>query len=283
MPELIELSKTIGEIYLAISAPERRRRQNSRNIRRLEPRITRASQDYMELLQEEINRGSRHLKGRTPAQIVDSITDWEEIAATGGLYYEEPLRDIYIIGSRNITEGRIRKQERTDPIGIASIEWAEQYSADLVSGLTDQTRQALMAIIGTELAAGATLQQMAKLIRNTVGLNARQQAAMAALEARMAAADAELAAIKKAIDLYKKKAIRYRAMMIARTESARALSAGTLDAYGRMGIHKVQWVADPDCCDICDDNNGKVFTIQEAEDLIPAHPNCECVFVISPG
>ncbi|GAG97212.1 unnamed protein product [marine sediment metagenome] len=140
-----------------------------------------------------------------------------------------------------------------------------------------------MAIIGDEIAQGSTLQQMAKQIRNTVGLNARQQAALHALEARMHAAAIEAAAIQKAMERYANKALRYRAMMIARTETARALSAGTLDAYGRAGIHKVQWIADPDACDICRDNNGNIYTIAEAEALIPAHPLCECVFVIAPG
>jgi len=281
MLELVEISKAIDGVYKAISAPQRRQRQHRRDVRRLEPRVARASREYMEILQKEINQGSRRLRGKTAAAIVGSLTDWKVLVEIGTQIYEDPMQDIYIIGSRNITAARIKKQERTDPIGTASLEWAEQYSNELVTGITDQTRLALMAIIGTEIAAGSTLQQMAKQIRNTVGMNARQQAALQALQARMVAAEAEVAAIQKAMELYTKRAIRYRAMMIARTETARALSAGTLDAYERMGIHKVQWVADPQCCDICSDNNGKVYTIGESGDLIPAHPNCECAWVMA--
>jgi len=281
MLELVEISKAVGEVYKAISAPHRRQRQHRRQIRRLEPRVTRASREYMEILQKEINRGSRRLKGATAAAIVGSLADWKELVEIGTQIYEDPMQDIYIIGSRRITSSRIKKQERTDPIGLASLEWAEQYSNELVTGITDQTRLALMAIIGSEIAAGSTLNQMAKQIRNTVGLNARQQAALQALEARMVAAEAEIAAIQKAMERYTKRALRYRAMMIARTETARALSAGTLDAYARAGITKVQWVADPDCCDICTENNGNVYTIAEAEPLQPAHPNCECAWVMA--
>ena len=235
----------------------------------------------MEFLQKEINRGSRQLRGTTPAKIVDSLTNWKDIIDIGTQIYEEPMQRLYVVGSRNITESRIRKQERTDPIGVASYEWASAYSNELVTGIADQTRLALMGIIGTEIARGATLQQMAKQIRNTVGLNARQQAALQALEARMHAAAIEAAAIQKAMERYTNKALRYRAMMIARTETARALSAGTLDAYARAGIHKVQWVADPEACDICLDNNGNIYTIAEAEPLQPAHPNCECAWVMA--
>lgn len=281
MLELVEFSKAVDEVYKAISGPQRRQRQHRRNTRRNEPKVARASREYMEILQREINRGSRHLHGKTPAKIINNLTDWNELVEIGTQIYEDPMQEIYIIGSRGITSSRIRKQERTDPIGVASYEWASEYSNELVTDITEQTRLALVAIIGNEIAQGSTLQQMAKQIRNTVGLNARQQAALQALEARMQAAAIEAAAIQKAMDRYTKKAIRYRALMIARTETARALSAGTLDAYERAGIHKVQWVADPDCCDICNENNGNVYTIAEAEPLQPAHPNCECAWVMA--
>lgn len=279
MPELAAISKAIDEVYKGISAPRRRQQQHRREIRRLEPRVARATREYLELLQAEINKGSRRLRGNTPAKIVDSLAPWKAMKEKGTEIYEDPMRDIYVIGSRRITKFQIRRQGRTDPIGTASFEWAAEYSNELVTEITDQTRLALMGIIGTELAQGSTLQQMAKQIRNTVGLNARQQTALLALEARMQAAAIEAAAIQKAMARYTKKALRYRAMMIARTETARALSAGTLDAYDRMGIHKVQWVADPDCCDICTELNGNVYTIAEAEPLQPAHPNCECAWV----
>jgi len=281
MLELVEISKAVDEIYKAISAPRRRQLQHRRNVRRNEPKVARASREYMEILQKEINRSSRHLHGKTAAKIINNLTDWKDLVAIGTQIYEDPMQEIYIIGSRGITSSRIRKQERTDPIGIASYEWASEYSNELVTDITEQTRLALVAIIGNEIAQGSTLQQMAKQIRNTVGLNARQQAALQALEARMQAAAIEAAAIQKAMDRYTKKALRYRAMMIARTETARALSAGTLDAYERAGIHKVQWVADPDCCDICTENNGNVYTIAEAEPLQPAHPNCECAWAMA--
>lgn len=71
-----------------------------------------------------------------------------------------------------------------------------------------------------------------------------------------------------------------RAEMIARTEVMYGLNQGALKRYGQDGIEKVQWLAGPDnrCCDTCINNDGKVFSINNAPAL-PAHPNCRCTFL----
>ena len=68
--------------------------------------------------------------------------------------------------------------------------------------------------------------------------------------------------------------------MIARTETAAALSEGTLQGFGQIGVKRVQGVSDEEACEYCLENiDGKIFTLDEAHGVIPAHPNCECVFV----
>ena len=94
MLELVEISKAVDGVYKAISAPRRRQRQHTREIRRFEPRVARASREYMEFLQKEINKGSRQLRGKTPAKIVDSITDWKNIV-DGRLVYQMQVFTIY--------------------------------------------------------------------------------------------------------------------------------------------------------------------------------------------
>lgn len=70
------------------------------------------------------------------------------------------------------------------------------------------------------------------------------------------------------------------AMMIARTETARAVSIATRDSYERTGVEQVEWLAG-DGCDICEENAdaspigiGDTFPSGDSEP--PAHPNCEC-------
>lgn len=73
--------------------------------------------------------------------------------------------------------------------------------------------------------------------------------------------------------------VRTRAEMIARTEYARAVNTGTLQAYCNYGIDKVEVYTSHDSlvCNICLDlEANNPYTIQEAMKFLPAHPNCRC-------
>jgi SPP1 gp7 family putative phage head morphogenesis protein len=72
-----------------------------------------------------------------------------------------------------------------------------------------------------------------------------------------------------------------RTRIIARTESTRVANQGTLDNYENKKVEKVRWLAvnDENTSDICQENNGKVFTIDEAQGLIPAHINCRSTWI----
>jgi SPP1 gp7 family putative phage head morphogenesis protein len=89
--------------------------------------------------------------------------------------------------------------------------------------------------------------------------------------------------IEKWSTAYIKKAWKYRLEMIARTETARSATQGMLRAYSYMGIQAVKWIADPECCDACDEKNGKVYSVSQMREVPmeapPLHPNCECVLV----
>lgn len=78
---------------------------------------------------------------------------------------------------------------------------------------------------------------------------------------------------------------RTRARVLARTEIIRAHAEGQLDAYERLGVEEVglkaEWVTAGDdfVCPECADREGQVYTIEEARDLIPLHPNCRCMWI----
>lgn len=71
-----------------------------------------------------------------------------------------------------------------------------------------------------------------------------------------------------------------RADMLARTEIIRAHHLATIQEYrnfGALKIHlKAEWNTGKDdrVCPICAAREGKVYTLDEAEGMIPAHPNC---------
>ncbi len=65
-------------------------------------------------------------------------------------------------------------------------------------------------------------------------------------------------------------------MTITRTETAYALTEGQRQGYGQMGVKKLERVEDFDSPDDdCQINNGKIYTLAEAQGVLPAHPNCE--------
>ena len=73
--------------------------------------------------------------------------------------------------------------------------------------------------------------------------------------------------------------VRTRAEMIARTEYARAVNTGTLQAYSNYGVEKVEINTSHDSlvCDYCLDlEKDNPYTLQEAMSFLPAHPNCRC-------
>ena len=76
-----------------------------------------------------------------------------------------------------------------------------------------------------------------------------------------------------------------RAMMLARTEIIRAHHLATIQEYRNWAALKIylkaEWRTGRDdrVCPECAKMEGKVFTLDEAEGMIPAHPNCRCIFL----
>jgi len=76
-----------------------------------------------------------------------------------------------------------------------------------------------------------------------------------------------------------------RALTIARTEVIRAHAQGQLIALKKMGVEELgvatEWstTGDEKVCELCEPLQGIVLTLDEAEGLIPRHPNCRCAWI----
>jgi SPP1 gp7 family putative phage head morphogenesis protein len=74
-----------------------------------------------------------------------------------------------------------------------------------------------------------------------------------------------------------------RAMLIARTEIIRAFHQATIQEYRNWAIEGVyvqaEWMTagDDRVCEQCASMQGKIFTLDEIEPMIPAHPQCRCI------
>lgn len=70
-----------------------------------------------------------------------------------------------------------------------------------------------------------------------------------------------------------------RAEMVARTETARAMTVATRDEYAEHDVEKVQWLLSPGACVLCEEN-ADAGAIDRGEDFpngdVPVHPNCVC-------
>lgn len=76
---------------------------------------------------------------------------------------------------------------------------------------------------------------------------------------------------------------RTRARLIARTETARAHHLATIEEYRQADAEmkvrveaEILTAGDDNVCEECEGYADKVMTLDEAESLIPIHPNCRC-------
>jgi SPP1 gp7 family putative phage head morphogenesis protein len=76
-----------------------------------------------------------------------------------------------------------------------------------------------------------------------------------------------------------------RAMMLARTEVLRAYNSASLAEYRNWGLEGIsilaEWntVGDDRTCDHCLPYEGKLYSLDEAEGMLPLHPQCRCIFL----
>lgn len=74
-----------------------------------------------------------------------------------------------------------------------------------------------------------------------------------------------------------------RATILARTEMIRAHHVATIQEYRNWGILNIKVLAewktagDGRVCEHCAHMEGKIFTLDEIEGMIPAHPQCRCL------
>lgn len=130
-------------------------------------------------------------------------------------------------------------------VNALALEWATQYSGELIRGLTKTTAGILREAMRTYLTTpGMTRAQLAELLQPAFGAQ--------------------------------------RAGVIAATEVTRAYAEGTREyqrMLARMGIPTVRiWdtAADERVCVICAPNDGQPERDWEPADGPPAHPNCRC-------
>ena len=165
---------------------------------------------------------------------------------------EGQLAEIYLSGQAEMitwgkTKGGIPIAYEGPPIQ-AAIDWAKTQGALLVTQMDVETKRRLALTISNGISNKRGIPGLSRDIRNTFG------------------------------DMTK-----YRSELIARTETANALSSASLDSMADMGIDGKEWVTagDDQVSDECQGNEAEgVIPVNQAFSggvmAPPQHPDCRC-------
>jgi SPP1 gp7 family putative phage head morphogenesis protein len=132
-----------------------------------------------------------------------------------------------------------------------------------LQGITNEMDRQLSTILGQSMAEGRGPREIARVLNRTITGPSGDLGITDTLGRHIPA--------------------KVRAEMLARTEVIRAHHQATIQEYRNWGVYgvkvKAEWQTTEDgrVCDRCSSMNGKEFTLEEIEALIPAHPRCRCV------
>ncbi len=65
---------------------------------------------------------------------------------------------------------------------------------------------------------------------------------------------------------------------LIRTEASHAYNSAALQSYADAGLKEVDFLAESDCCELCEPYRDERFPIDDAP-VIPVHPNCRCTYL----
>jgi SPP1 gp7 family putative phage head morphogenesis protein len=158
---------------------------------------------------------------------------------------EQVLKDA---GSEALQQVGIDDQGITDVVNQNAVDYAKDRAAELVSRISDSTREMLRSDIAQALDEGWSNDDLADALADNYGFSDD------------------------------------RAETIARTETAYADVQGNLDAYRESGVVSLkQWITGDGCCDACDELDGVTIGLDDTFnadgdeiDGPPYHPNCRC-------
>lgn len=64
---------------------------------------------------------------------------------------------------------------------------------------------------------------------------------------------------------------------LIRTEANHAFNTAAIESYKAAGVQEVEFIAENDCCDQCEEYRGKTFPVGSVP-MLPIHPNCRCCY-----
>ena len=173
------------------------------------------------------------------------FNEWAILSGDLDGIIEQILKDS---GAQALAQVGVSDAEITGLVNDRAVEYAKERGAELVTRISESTREMLRADVAQALEDGDSNEELAATLEDSYGFSAD------------------------------------RAEVIARTETAYADVAGNLEAYRASGVvAEKKWITGEGCCDLCDELNGETIGIDEdfefdgeSVDGPPGHPNCRC-------
>ena len=173
--------------------------------------------------------------------------------------------------------------------------WAGQYSGALITEIADETRAGIRTLIEAAFTDGLHPYDVARRIRDWIGLTSRQQGAVARLARALHEQGVDPEVVERRTQRYAASQLRYRAKLIARTETLASSNYGQDELWaqareqGLLSLARTKrvWLVtdddrlDEDICEPMEDQKvglHEPFVTPQGRTLQvpPAHPNCRC-------
>lgn len=217
--------------------------------------------------------------------VVQAVAFEPELATVTG---DEAVREFEQL-ARRLTPGLRLSFNLHDPNFTVAV---QAHQARLVREVADETRRSIANMIERGYRDGTSVHDVAPQIRQAVGLTARQGQAVLNYRAAQVVRGANAETVAARTDRYAAEMLRRRGLTIARTETARAATAGRLASYDQAASDglfdpataELEWSSvqdDPN--EMCAELDGQRVPMGEDFDglLPPAHPCCRCsVFLV---
>lgn len=183
----------------------------------------------------------------------------------------------------------VNENLRFDVSNPALKSFLDRRTGALIHGIQADTQQIVQDAVARSFTEGLTPADVARQIRDSIGLLPRQERQLANYRAGLEAQGLDTERIDSFSENFESRILDFRASMIARNETRRAAQEGQF-AVWREGVSQglidresaqKEWVVDGDPCEICDPMDGVRVGLDEP--WLVTFPNGEMRSIYSPA
>lgn len=213
-----------------------------------------------------------------------------------GMFWHAVEAELAAAVRPNVRTGVVASAQETGrPMGMRfdltnrhAVQVIDQQVATMVREVTDESQRAIRTTLQRGFVGGRTVPEMARDIRNHVGLTTRDALAVANYRTAQVEAGVPPTTLAGRVERLASRLLNARAERIARTETIRAATLGQQVAWqeGRAtGVipsdAKQVWIVTEDdtTCPVCLELEGQEVSLGGSFGLVsgpPAHPSCRC-------